>query len=57
MKEKIYKLTPHDGSGPYYMIAEKKHWWSPYVLRPHFWKYGTDGRLYLCEFVSVERVK
>ena len=57
MKEKIYKITPNDGSEPYYMITEKKHWWKPYELRPHFWRYREDGTLCLCNFVSVKRVK
>ncbi len=57
MKRKIYKITPYDGSEPYYMIAEKKHWWSPYELQPNFWRYREDGALCLCEFVSVQKVK
>jgi len=57
MREKIYKITPDNGSEPYYMIAVKKHWWSPYELQPHFWRYGDDGKtLYLCEYASVNRV-
>ena len=57
MKRKIYKISPYDGSEPYYMIAEKKHWWQPYELQPHFWRYRKeDGELYLCDFVSVKKV-
>ena len=57
MREKIYKITPYNGSEPYYMIAVKKHWWSPYELQPHFWRYEDDGKtLYLCEYASVNRV-
>ena len=52
-KAKIYKIEPRDGSELYYMIAEKKHWWSPYVLQPNFWRYREDGALCLCEFVNV----
>ena len=55
--EKIYKISPHDGTEPYYMIAEKKYWWQPYTLRPNFYRYKEDGTMYLCEFASVQVVK
>lgn len=55
--EKIYKISPEDGTEPYYMIAKKKHWWQPYVLQPNFYRYREDRYMYVCEFANVQLVK